>query len=126
MLALETRASSAVGVAISVTTISASVASIEIERSPTVTSGREIEARIEKGMEREGQFDLPTPGSPMKAHTGPGRSTRRRALRKLMTRISLSSASGTGRILIRSRRQGRGVPSVSLRQAEHAGIGRRM
>ena len=75
---------------------SASVASIEIERSPAVTSAVE-RSKLGSSSARSAKstFDFPAPGSPMNAHTGPGRSTSRRALRKLTTRISLSSGPGT-------------------------------
>src|SRR5262249_49061694 len=56
-----------------------------VERSnPGSSSARRAKSRLV----------FPVPGSPMNAHTGPGRSVRLRALRKLNTRISLSSGSG--------------------------------
>ena len=75
---------------------SASVASIETPRSPNVTS---VAERSKLGSSRArsamSTLDFPAPGSPMNAQIGPGRSASRRALRKLTTRISLSSAPAT-------------------------------
>ena len=84
---------------------SASVASIESARCPSVTSAVE---RSKLGSSRarraKSTLDFPAPGSPMNAQIGPGRSVRRRALRKLATRISLSSGPGTARPTYLARR----------------------
>src|SRR3954454_7295787 len=70
----------------------ASVASMESPRSPNVTSAA---VRSKSGSRRARMANrpllLPAPGSPIKAQTGPGRSTNRRALRKFTARISRRS-----------------------------------